>query len=221
MEITQDHAQASQTSFYLEAGITKNVEMLKAAPDIMKTKGGESYNTILFEFQSEDGITFTHREFEINESQTRQIAAEKFNTDPQKFLDNKKRQQGQRVFHIMKCFVPEEKINIPNVPILEAGEKIKEILGESFKGVKVDILLSYDKKGFAKFPNTFYQKGETMYPFCVPSSGVYPNGAEAPELKIHPQYHKIEKEAPKDYSDNFQQSGTTTGITPGSDDLAF
>jgi hypothetical protein len=129
---------ANQANKQFQGGIHSNVT-LESVTFESPRKDGEGNKVLMFNFKGQNGETFRHLEWAVDESKAQ---------DPQKAYEN----QGKRIKHILSKFISEDSIIIEGVSSYEEfANKVIELLGSANVGVKVAIKLVYNQKGNVEF----------------------------------------------------------------------
>ena len=128
----------NQTNKQFNGGIHSNVT-LESVTFESPRKDGEGDKVLMFNFKGQNGETFRHLEWAIDESKAQ---------DPQKAYEN----QGKRIKHILSKFIAEDAIIIEGVSsYAEFSNKVIELLGTANVGKTVAIKLTYNAKGNLEF----------------------------------------------------------------------
>lgn len=129
---------ANQTNKQFNGGIHSNVT-LESITFESPRKDGEGDKVLMFNFKGQNGETFRHLEWPVDESKAQ---------DPQKAYEN----QGKRIKHILSKFIAEDAIIIEGVSsYAEFSAKVIELLGTANVGKTVAIKLTYNAKGNVEF----------------------------------------------------------------------
>ncbi len=129
---------AEQANKQFQGGIHSNVT-LESITFESPRKDGTGDKVLMFNFKGQNGETFRHLEWAVDEAKAQ---------DPQKAYEN----QGKRIKHILSKFIAEDLIVIEGVSSYEEfANKVIELLGTSNEGKTVAIKLVYNQKGNVEF----------------------------------------------------------------------
>lgn len=117
---------------FIDVGIHDNVELTNVRYDV--SPNGNQF--LAFDFQDEKGKTLSHTEW-----------------FPGDGADSKIKNQMKRVRHIVVKYIPEEKYIFEANNFKDFAEKTIALLGESYKGVKVRLKVTYNNNNWADLPN--------------------------------------------------------------------
>jgi hypothetical protein len=184
---------------YIPAGIVENVVLQDVFYEPLKADG-DGDHVLKFLFADNTGATFNHIEFPIEYKRTLDMAKGwgKTSAEAEAFVRETYAAQGERIKHILSCFIPRDKCVFKANSFKEFAEGVIALLGNAHEGVEVRIKTVYKKNSsYTTFPRRAFK------PFIQPMS--VPN-----KLRIDPKYDIIEPPTP-DTSDNFSGQSNTAG----------
>lgn len=172
--ISKDNS--SRTVSYLPAGIHEDVKLDRITKE--PAKEGSNQTTLRFHFSS-NGEKFVYSEFQVNEEMVKKYPG-KFSVE--QALENAYNNLGDRIYHILASFVPQEALDFKSNSWDEFCDKVINIAGEAFKPERFRIKVVYNKAGFTTFPN---------FPPFIENITV-----SKTRLKINEKYDLMEKPKP-------------------------
>lgn len=134
------------TKSWMDVGIKENCKLDRV--ESKQTDKGNKF--IAFYFVNEAGEEVSKTEWEPFEGKNKEQKAEN---------------QLQRIKHIITTYIPEENFDIKASSFEDMAEKVKEILGNSYKDVKVRLKVVYDSKGYTTLPSYTFNKNKGKYAF--------------------------------------------------------
>lgn len=148
---------------YFTAGINHNVTLEKVVMEPAK-KDGTGQNVLRFYFKNEDGASFVHTEFPVNEELVRSWAL-RDRKDPKQELAKAYGAVGTRVKHIMSAVRDVSTVVINGKDASGRTLPFEEIVPqfinafnevENLSQIKLDLLLVYNNKGMLSLPRYTY-----------------------------------------------------------------
>jgi hypothetical protein len=128
----------NQANKQFQGGIHPNVTLESVVFESPK-KDGTGDSVLMFNFKGQNGETFRHLEWAIDESRAADVA---------KAYEN----QGKRIKHILSKFIAEELVVIEGVTSYEEfAKKVIDLLGTANVGKTIAIKLVYNDKGNVTF----------------------------------------------------------------------
>lgn len=143
------------------AGIYKGVTLINVEFGELSEK--VEGRQLIWTFQDASGAIYRHAEFEPNRAEMIQMQ-KKWNSG--KKISNREleekaeamwKAQMQRISHLLKAYLPEDRVKIKAKDWNSFGKEVVARSGENFKGELFDIKLVYNNKGKVTFPR--YVKG--------------------------------------------------------------
>ena len=192
-----DESTQTGGSTRLPAGINENVFLKDILFEPLKADG-DGDNVMKFMFADTNGDTFTHIEWPLDYDRLVTMAQGwgKPQADAEVYAKNEFRAQGERVQHILSCFIPKDKCVFKADTFEKFAEGIIRLLGENHKDVPCRMKIVYKKgSNYTTFPK------RAIKPFIQPMN-------EPSRIVIDPKWDNIEAPTPDD-DDTFQ-------VTPSS-----
>jgi hypothetical protein len=169
------------TSLFMDAGINENVELKEVAFEPAK-QDGTGEKVLRFYFENDKGQKFSHVEFPIDPTVIKE-QARAWGVDPVKLTNERNKDLGSRVMHILSVYLPKEQLEFKADTWEEFCKGVVSILGNTHKGIPIRIKVFYNKKDYLTFPS------KTFRPFIQKMS-------EPNLLRIDPKWERIVPLAP-------------------------
>ena len=185
----------------LPAGINENVYLKDILFEPLKADG-DGDNVIKFMFADAAGSNFNHIEWPLDYDRLVSMAKGwgKQQAEAEVYAKNEFRAQGERVQHILSCFIPKDKCVFKADTFEKFAEGIIRLLGENHKDVPCRMKIVYKKgSNYTTFPK------RAIKPFIQPMN-------EPSRIKIDPKWDNIEAPTP-DTDDGFAVTPTTNTAT--------
>lgn len=193
--------QSTQTggSSRLPAGINENVFLQDILFEPLKADG-DGDTVMKFLFADANGDTFNHIEWPLDYDRLVNMAKGwgKQGAEAEVFAKNEFRAQGERVQHILSCFIPKDKCVFKADTFEAFVEGCIKLLGDNHKNVPCRMKIVYKKgSSYTTFPK------RAIKPFIQAMS-------EPNKLKIDPKWDIIEAPEP-DNDDQFSVKPASNG----------
>ena len=169
----------------IQAGITENVLLKDVTYDHLKTDG-TGQKVLRFVFADSNGATFTHIEFPIDYDSRLQAAKgwSKSKDDAERYVKQEFQSQGERIKHILSCYIPKDKCVFHAQTFEEFANGIIKLLGQTYNNVPVRIKTIYKKNSaYTTFPK------RAVAPFIQ-------NMSEVSRLTINPEWDNVTPPVP-------------------------
>jgi hypothetical protein len=194
----------------IPAGITENVNLNDVLFEPLKADGTGD-QVLKFLFSDAGGSSFTHIEFPIDSKRLVELAIGwgKSKAEAESYSKTEYEAQGERIKHILSCFIPKDKCVFKASNFSEFAEGVIKLLGENHTGVDVRIKTVY-KKGsqYTTFPKRAFK------PFIQPMS--IPN-----KIVIDPKWDIVEAPTPDASDDVFMEKATTPITGDSTEDVPW
>jgi hypothetical protein len=138
----------------IAAGIVENIHLKDISYDHLKADGSGD-KVIKFVFADDAGATFTHIEFPIDFAQRLQLAKGwgKSTADAEAYVKQEYEAQGERIKHILSCFIPKDKCVVKAESFEQFAQGIIKLIGDNHRNVPVRIKTVYKgTSGYTTFP---------------------------------------------------------------------
>lgn len=198
---------ASSGGSRIPAGITENVSLKDVVYEPLKADGSGD-DVLKFLFSDAASSSFTHIEFPIDADRLTELAKGwgKSQADAESYVKQQFEAQGERIKHILSCFIPKDKCVFRAKNFQEFAEGVIKMLGETYLETPCRVKIVYKKNSqYTTFPNRAFK------PFIQPMS-------EPNRLKIDPKWDIVEAAAPDTsgdaWSDNEKATATTEDTAP-------
>jgi len=198
---------ASSGGSRIPAGITENVSLKDVVYEPLKADGSGD-DVLKFLFSDAASSSFTHIEFPIDADRLTELAKGwgKSQADAESYVKQQFEAQGERIKHILSCFIPKDKCVFRAKNFQEFAEGVIKMLGETYLETPCRVKIVYKKNSqYTTFPNRAFK------PFIQPMS-------EPNRLKIDPKWDIVEATAPDTsgdaWSDNEKATATTEDTAP-------
>tara|TARA_R100000951_G_scaffold301_1_gene1896 strand:+ start:17556 stop:18182 length:627 start_codon:yes stop_codon:yes gene_type:complete len=198
---------ASSSGSRIPAGITENVSLKDVVYEPLKADGSGD-DVLKFLFSDIASSSFTHIEFPIDADRLTELAKGwgKSQADAESYVKQQFEAQGERIKHILSCFIPKDKCVFRAKNFQEFAEGVIKMLGETYLETPCRVKIVYKKNSqYTTFPNRAFK------PFIQPMS-------EPNRLKIDPKWDIVEAAAPDTsgdaWSDNEKATATTEDTAP-------
>jgi len=184
---------------YIPAGITENVTLKDILYEPLKADGSGD-DVLKFMFSDEHGASFTHIEFSIDPPKLKELCKTwgKNNSETESYIKQQFDAQGERIKHILSCFIPKDKCVFRASNFQEFAEGVIKMVGDTYVNVPCRIKTVYKKNSqYTTFPNRAFK------PFIQPMT--QPNS-----LTIDPKWDIVEAVQPDSSGDVWESSETST-----------
>lgn len=192
-----DESTQTGGSTRLPAGINENVFLKDILFEPLKADG-DGDNVMKFMFADTNGDTFTHIEWPLDYDRLVTMAQGwgKPQADAEVYAKNEFRAQGERVQHILACFIPKDKCVFKADTFEQFVNGCIKLLGENHKDVPCRMKIVYKKgSNYTTFPK------RAIKPFIQPMN-------EPTRIKIDPKWDITEAPTP-DADDSFSVAPKT------------
>lgn len=186
----------------MDAGITENVSLKDVMYENLKADGSGD-KVLKFLFSDGKSNMFTHIEFPIDAPKLMELAKGwgKSTADAEAYVRQQFDAQGERIKHILSCFIPKDKCVFRASNFEEFANGVIEMLGQSYVDVPVRVKIVYKKNSqYTTFPNRAFK------PFIQPMR-------EPNRLVIDPKWDIVEPTVPDSSGDAWAASESTTAAT--------
>lgn len=164
-------------SALMQPGINENVKIVDIVRENSK-QDGTGAEVLRFYFEDENGGTFNHTEFPIDEAHTRTLA-KSWKQDPDQLVKKTSEDLASRIKHILSAFMPPESIIIKDATGWEDYcDKVVALAGKLYQGQLFRIKVILNKKDFNTFPK-------------VPVSPFVQNMEEKNSMFLNPKYDRV------------------------------
>lgn len=170
----------------MPAGTNENVTLIRVAYEPFKADGTGD-NVLKFEFQDEQGRSFTHNEWEIVPDRVKQNA-KAWGQDYRELLEATMRDTTERIKHILSCYMPLKQINVKGSTWAEFAQAVIDNLSDKYLDVPVRLKLILNNKDYTRFPKRAIN--DFIQPMDQPNTITY-----------HPKYDRIEPKPAADSTD--------------------
>jgi hypothetical protein len=198
---------ASSGGSRIPAGITENVSLKDVVYESLKADGTGD-DVLKFLFSDAASSSFTHIEFPIDADRLTELAKGwgKSQADAESYVKQQFDAQGERIKHILSCFIPKDKCVFRAKNFQEFADGVIKMLGETYVEVPCRVKIVYKKNSqYTTFPNRAFK------PFIQPMR-------EPNRLVIDPKWDIVEAAAPDSsgdaWSDNEKATATTEDTAP-------
>jgi hypothetical protein len=198
---------ASSGGSRIPAGITENVSLKDVVYESLKADGTGD-DVLKFLFSDAASSSFTHIEFPIDADRLTELAKGwgKSQADAESYVKQQFDAQGERIKHILSCFIPKDKCVFRAKNFKEFADGVIKMLGETYVDVPCRVKIVYKKNSqYTTFPNRAFK------PFIQPMR-------EPNRLVIDPKWDIVEAAAPDSsgdaWSDNEKATATTEDTAP-------
>ncbi len=198
---------ASSGGSRIPAGITENVSLKDVVYESLKADGTGD-DVLKFLFSDAANSSFTHIEFPIDADRLTELAKGwgKSQADAESYVKQQFDAQGERIKHILSCFIPKDKCVFRAKNFQEFADGVIKMLGETYVEVPCRVKIVYKKNSqYTTFPNRAFK------PFIQPMR-------EPNRLVIDPKWDIVEAAAPDSsgdaWSDNEKATATTEDAAP-------
>ena len=193
---------ASSGGARIDAGITENVSLKDVLYEPLKADGTGD-DVLKFLFGDPTGASFTHIEFPIEPDRLTELAKGwgKSQADAESYVKQQFDAQGERIKHILACFIPKDKCIFRANSFKEFAEGVITMLGQSHTDVPCRVKIVYKKNSqYTTFPNRAFK------PFIQPMK-------EPNKLAIDPKWDIVEAAVPDSSGDAWDKSEETASAT--------
>jgi len=143
-KVTEDLQKKNVSNRYMDVGIHENVELVS-----VEYKQTEKTEYIAFYFEDEAKAKLSHTEWKIRQS----VPLTEMEPDAAALHLRLVNDQIRRINSIVTTFTPEEKFRkVDTDTFADFCKSTIEVLGNSYKGVKVRIKVVYDRRNFTSLP---------------------------------------------------------------------
>lgn len=198
---------ASSGGSRIPAGITENVSLKDVVYESLKADGTGD-EVLKFLFSDAANSSFTHIEFPIDADRLTELAKGwgKSQADAESYVKQQFDAQGERIKHILSCFIPKDKCVFRAKNFQEFADGVIKMLGETYVEVPCRVKIVYKKNSqYTTFPNRAFK------PFIQPMN-------EPNRLVIDPKWDIVEAAAPDasgdTWSDNEKATATAEDAAP-------
>jgi len=198
---------ASSGGSRIPAGITENVSLKDVVYESLKADGTGD-DVLKFLFSDAASSSFTHIEFPIDADRLTELAKGwgKSQADAESYVKQQFDAQGERIKHILSCFIPKDKCVFRAKNFQEFADGVIKMLGETYVEVPCRVKIVYKKNSqYTTFPNRAFK------PFIQPMR-------EPNRLVIDPKWDIVEAAAPDasgdTWSDNEKATATAEDAAP-------
>ena len=193
---------ASAGGSRIPAGITENVFLKDVMYEPLKGAGtGDA--VIKFLFSDTAGSSFTHIEFPIDADRLTELAKGwgKSQADAESYTKQQFDAQGERIKHILSCFIPKDKCVFRAANFKEFAEGVIKMVGDTYVDVPLRVKIVYKKNSqYTTFPNRAFK------PFVQPMR-------EPNRLAIDPKWDIVEAAQPDTSGDAWESNEKATAST--------
>jgi hypothetical protein len=193
---------ASSGGSRIAAGITENVNLKDVLYEPLKADGSGD-DVLKFLFSDSAGSSFTHIEFPIDPARLQELAKGwgKSTADAEAFVKQQFDAQGERIKHVLSCFIPKDKCVFRAANFKEFADGVIKMLGQTYVDVPCRVKIVYKKNSqFTTFPNRAFK------PFIQAMT-------EPNRLVIDPKWDIVEATAPDSSGDAWSSSEKSTATT--------
>ena len=190
---------ASKGGDRIPAGINENVSLKDVLFEPLKSDGTGD-DVLKFLFSDKTGASFTHIEFPIDAPRLTELAKTKWGkseAEAETYVKQQFDAQGERIKHILSCFIPKDKCVFRAANFQEFAEGVIKMLGDEYVNIPCRVKIVYKRNSqFTTFPNRAFK------PFIQPMH--MPN-----RLTIDPKWDIVEAAQPDTSGDAWAASETT------------
>lgn len=193
---------ASAGGSRIPAGITENVFLKDVMYEPLKADGTGD-DVIKFLFSDTAGSSFTHIEFPIDADRLTELAKGwgKSQADAESYTKQQFDAQGERIKHILSCFIPKDKCVFRAANFKEFAEGVIKMVGDTYVDVPLRVKIVYKKNSqYTTFPNRAFK------PFIQPMR-------EPNRLVIDPKWDIVEAAQPDTSGDAWESNEKATANT--------
>jgi hypothetical protein len=193
---------ASEGRSRIPAGITENVFLKDVMYEPLKADGTGD-DVIKFLFCDTAGSSFTHIEFPIDADRLTELAKGwgKSQADAESYTKQQFDAQGERIKHILSCFIPKDKCVFRAANFKEFAEGVIKMVGDTYVDVPLRVKIVYKKNSqYTTFPNRAFK------PFVQPMR-------EPNRLAIDPKWDIVEAAQPDTSGDAWESNEKATAST--------
>jgi hypothetical protein len=193
---------ASEGRSRIPAGITENVFLKDVMYEPLKADGTGD-DVIKFLFSDTAGSSFTHIEFPIDADRLTELAKGwgKSQADAESYTKQQFDAQGERIKHILSCFIPKDKCVFRAANFKEFAEGVIKMVGDTYVDVPLRVKIVYKKNSqYTTFPNRAFK------PFVQPMR-------EPNRLAIDPKWDIVEAAEPDSSGDAWESNEKATAST--------
>lgn len=190
---------ASSGGSRIPAGITENVSLKDVVYESLKADGTGD-DVLKFLFSDAASSSFTHIEFPIEADRLTELAKGwgKSQADAESYVKQQFDAQGERIKHILSCFIPKDKCVFRAKNFQEFADGVIKMLGETYVEVPCRVKIVYKKNSqYTTFPNRAFK------PFIQPMN-------EPNRLVIDPKWDIVEAAAPDSTGDEWSSKEKAT-----------
>ena len=193
---------ASAGGSRIPAGITENVFLKDVMYEPLKADATGD-DVIKFLFSDTAGSSFTHIEVPIDADRLTELATGwgKSQADAESYTKQQFDAQGERIKHILSCFIPKDKCVFRAANFKEFAEGVIKMVGDTYVDVPLRVKIVYKKNSqYTTFPNRAFK------PFVQPMR-------EPNRLAIDPKWDIVEAAQPDTSGDAWESNEKATAST--------
>jgi hypothetical protein len=193
---------ASSGGSRIPAGITENVNLKDVLYEPLKADGSGD-DVLKFMFSDTSGSSFTHIEFPIEAPKLTELAKGwgKSTADAESYVKQQFDAQGERIKHILSCFIPKDKCVFRAANFKEFSDGVIKMLGNTYLEIPCRVKIVYKKNSqYTTFPSRAFK------PFIQPMN-------EPNRIKIDPKWDIVEATEPDSSGDAWSEGEKATAST--------